>query len=77
MLVNADFVDEVRGLETPFLVIVGDRDPGLDREAMERTFLAWHPNAQLMVLPHCGHYPMQECPPSFAAAIESFLKRNT
>jgi pimeloyl-ACP methyl ester carboxylesterase len=75
MLTTADFVDDIRRLETPFLVIVGDRDPGLDPEAMKRTFLAWHPNAELHVIPNCGHYPMQECPPYFAATIETFLKR--
>ena len=76
MLVTADFVDDVRGIETPYLVIVGDKDPGLDAAAMERTFLAWHPNAELHVIPNCGHYPMQECPPYFATVIESFLKRS-
>ncbi|MEZ7525753.1 alpha/beta fold hydrolase, partial [Burkholderia vietnamiensis] len=77
MLVTADFVDDVRGLETPYLVIVGDKDPGLDAEAMAPTFLAWHPNAELLVIPNCGHYPMQECPPYFATVIEGFLKRST
>ncbi|CAB3639252.1 Pimeloyl-[acyl-carrier protein] methyl ester esterase [Paraburkholderia sediminicola] len=75
MLVKADFVDDVRGLETPYLIIIGDKDPGLDSEAMRRTFLAWHPNASLHVIPNCGHYPMQECPPYFATVIEDFLKR--
>lgn len=77
MLVGADFVEEVRGLETPYLVMVGDKDPGLDAAAMERTFLAWHPNAELCVLPNCGHYPMQECPPYFATLIERFLTRHS
>lgn len=76
MMVTTDFVDDVRGLETPYLVIVGDKDPGLDSAAMEQTFLAWHPNAALEVMPNCGHYPMQECPPYFATVIETFLKRN-
>ncbi|WP_157658613.1 alpha/beta fold hydrolase, partial [Burkholderia ubonensis] len=75
MLVTANFVDDVRGLETPYLVIVGDKDPGLDSEAMQHTFLAWHPNAELHVISNCGHYPMQECPPYFATVIEHFLKR--
>lgn len=75
MLVTANFVDDVRGLETPYLIVVGDKDPGLDADAMRRTFLEWHPNAALRVIPNCGHYPMQECPPHFAAVIENFLKR--
>ncbi|MBC3465473.1 alpha/beta hydrolase [Pseudomonas sp. RW10S2] len=76
MLITANFVDDVRGLETPYLVIIGDKDPGLDSEAMTRTFLAWHPNAELHVIPNCGHYPMQECPPHFASIFEAFLKRS-
>lgn len=74
MLVNTDFVDEVRGRATPYLVIVGDKDPGLGEAAMAQTFLAWHPNARLQVLPNCGHYPMQECPPYFVMLIENFLR---
>ncbi|UPG85201.1 alpha/beta hydrolase [Luteibacter aegosomatis] len=75
MLVTADFVDDVRGLETPFLVIVGSEDPGLDEAAMKRTFLSWHPNAELHVMADCGHYPMQVAPARFAALIESYLNR--
>ncbi|RZJ01748.1 MAG: alpha/beta hydrolase [Brevundimonas sp.] len=75
MFWHADFVDEVRGLKTPFLVVVGDKDPGLDAALMERTFLDWHPNAQLRVIPNCGHYPMEECPPFLAGLIEAFLER--
>lgn len=77
MLVTANFVEDVRGLETPFLVIVGDKDPGLDATAMEHTFLAWHPNAELHVFHGCGHYPMQECPPRFATVVEAFLTRHS
>lgn len=36
MLATADFVGDVQGLETPYLVIVGDKDPSLDSEAMRR-----------------------------------------
>jgi 3-oxoadipate enol-lactonase len=74
MLSATHFVDDVRGLETPYLVIIGDKDPGLDEHAMKNTFLAWHPNAELLKIPNCGHYPMQECPPYFAMVIENFLR---
>jgi pimeloyl-ACP methyl ester carboxylesterase len=76
MFSKTNFVDEVRGLETPFLVVIGDKDPGLDEAAMEKTFLAWHPNAELVVIPNSGHYPMQECPPFFAMAVENFLRKH-
>ncbi|KVH37683.1 alpha/beta hydrolase [Burkholderia cepacia] len=74
MLTGTDFVDDVRGLDTRFLVTVGDKDPGLDEAAMQATFLAWHPNARLATIPNCGHYPMQECPPYFATIVEDFLR---
>ncbi|OXI81919.1 alpha/beta hydrolase [Burkholderia sp. AU33423] len=74
MLTDTDFVDDIRGLDTRFLVIVGDKDPGLDAAAMQATFLAWHPNARLVTIPNCGHYPMQECPPYFAMIVEDFLR---
>jgi 3-oxoadipate enol-lactonase len=76
MLTGADFADEVRGAATPFLVAIGGRDPGLDEAAMRRTFLDWHPNAELAVVAGSGHYPMQECPPAFAGLIEAFLRRH-
>lgn len=77
MFSKTNFVEEVRGLETPFLVVTGDRDPGLDEAAMRRTFLAWHPNAELCEIGNCGHYPMQECPPYFVKIIEDYLRRQT
>lgn len=76
MLTTTDFVDAVRGLATPFLVVIGDKDPGLDAAAMQQTFLAWHPNAELTTIPNCGHYPMQECPPYFATVIEHYMKQS-
>lgn len=76
MFSKTNFVEEVRGVTTPFLVIVGDHDPGLDEAAMKATFLAWHPNAELSVILNCGHYPMQECPPYFATLVENYLRRH-
>ena len=76
MLTTTDFVDEVRGLETPYLVVIGEKDPGLDEAAMKRTFLTWHPNAELSIIPNCAHYPMQECPPYFATVVETFLRKH-
>jgi pimeloyl-ACP methyl ester carboxylesterase len=75
MFTRTNFADEVRGLQTPFLVVVAENDPGIDVTAMNATFLAWHPNAELVVIPNCGHYPMQECPPYLATVVEKFLRR--
>ena len=76
MFSRSNFVEDVRGLATPFLVIVGTNDPGIDEAAMKTTFLAWHPNAEITIIPNCGHYPMQECPPYFATLVENFLRRH-
>jgi pimeloyl-ACP methyl ester carboxylesterase len=76
MLTGTDFVADVQGAATPFLVVIGERDPGLDEAAMRRTFLAWHPNVELAVVRNSGHYPMQECAPCFAGMIEAFLKKH-
>ncbi len=75
MLTQTNFVAEVRGCKTPYLVVIGDHDPGIDAAAMQQTFLAWHPHAELLTIPNCGHYPMQECPPYLAEVIERFLHR--
>jgi pimeloyl-ACP methyl ester carboxylesterase len=42
---------------------------------MKQTLLAWHPRAELLVIPNCGHYPMQECPAYSATIVENFLRR--
>jgi pimeloyl-ACP methyl ester carboxylesterase len=76
MFSRSTFVDEVQGLATPFLVAVAEHDPGIDEAAMRTTFLAWHKEAELAVIPNCGHYPMQECPPYFAALIENYLRKH-
>ena len=76
MFSKTNFADEVQGLETPYLVIAGEHDfEGLNAEAMKQTYLSMHPNAELVVIPNCGHYPMQECPPYFATVIEDFLHK--
>jgi pimeloyl-ACP methyl ester carboxylesterase len=70
MFSRTHFADEVRGQQRPYLIVVADNDPGIDEAAMKRTFLAWHPNAELVLISNCGHYPMQECPPYLATVIE-------
>jgi pimeloyl-ACP methyl ester carboxylesterase len=76
MLTDTDFAADVQGTTTPFLVVIGDHDPGLDEAAMRRSFLARHANAELAVVRNSGHYPMQECPPCFAGLIETFLRKH-
>jgi len=76
MFSKTNFAEEVQGLETPYLVVIGENDTeGLDEAGMKATFLAWHPNAELVMIPNAGHYPMQESPPFFATVIENFLRK--
>lgn len=71
---TVDFSERVRGNPTPVKVFIGANDPTLTRELMERSWLAWYPNAELEVLEGCGHYPMHESPLALAAALDNYLQ---
>lgn len=73
---GSDFSEEVRraALPLPLLVLVGQHDPRFDVALMQRSTLAWYPQAQLAVLANAGHYPMNETPLALAGAIETFLR---
>jgi esterase len=71
---TVDFSDSVLGNQTPVKVFIGANDPTLTRELMERSWLAWYPNAELEVLEGCGHYPMHETPLALAAALDHYLQ---
>ena len=59
-------------LQMPVLVITGDDDQIVPTEQSIR--LAGElPNAELVVIPNCGHVPHEECPEPFLAAVNSFL----
>lgn len=59
-------------LDLPVLVITGDDDRIVPTEQSLR--LAEEiPNAQLAVIPQCGHVPHEECPDVFMQAVTNFL----
>jgi pimeloyl-ACP methyl ester carboxylesterase len=59
-------------LQIPVLIITGDDDRIVPTEQSIR--LAGElPNAELVVIPNCGHVPHEECPEPFLAAVNSFL----
>lgn len=59
-------------LSVPVLVITGDDDRIIPTEQSVR--LAGEiPNAELVVIPNCGHVPQEECPQAFLAAVHDFL----
>jgi pimeloyl-ACP methyl ester carboxylesterase len=63
-------LDEIR---QPTLVITGDDDRIVPTEQSLR--LADElPNANLQVIPQCGHLPHEECPSEFMQALTDFLQ---
>jgi pimeloyl-ACP methyl ester carboxylesterase len=74
--VKENFVEEAKGLETPFLVCIGEHDLAFSKEAMEGTYLAWLPNSSLEIIANAGHYPMQEAPVNLATVMEAFMKEH-
>ena len=68
-----DFADAAAALRQPTLVIAGAHDTGVPEAWVRQSWLATLPQAELLVLPEAGHYPMDECPPILAATIMDFL----
>ena len=64
------------GNPVPIKVIIGVHDQALTEEAMQATYLAWYPNAELEIMANAGHYPMNETPVALATSIEAFLRRD-
>jgi pimeloyl-ACP methyl ester carboxylesterase len=62
----------LRELELPVLVITGDDDRIVPTQQSIK-LAAQLPNAQLVVVPACGHLPHEECPQAVLDAIQSFL----
>ena len=73
---RTDFHQEIVGKTLPVKVIVGAHDQALTAEAMQATYLAWYPNAELEVMANAGHYPMNETPVALATSIEAFLRKD-
>lgn len=73
---TVDFSELVQGNETPVKVLVGEYDPTLNTDLMQRTWLSWYPNSSMEPLANSGHYPMFEVPLALAAAIQEFLRQS-
>jgi pimeloyl-ACP methyl ester carboxylesterase len=59
-------------LQLPVLVITGDDDRIVPTEDSIR-LADQLPDAQLAVIPACGHIPQEECPQAFLQAVKAFL----
>jgi pimeloyl-ACP methyl ester carboxylesterase len=69
---ESGLVDKITQLTMPTLVITGDDDRIVPTEQSLR--LADElPNAELSVIPQCGHLPHEECPTVFMQAVTKFL----
>ncbi len=67
-----DLADGLADIEIPSLVITGDDDRIVPVESSIR--LAQElPNAQLVIIPNCGHLPQEECPEPFLASVQAFV----
>jgi pimeloyl-ACP methyl ester carboxylesterase len=66
-------VERLPEFNLPILVITGDDDRIVPTEQSLR--LAEEiPNAELAVIPQCGHVPHEECPAVFMQAVTEFLR---
>jgi len=64
--------DELDRITLPALVITGDDDrivPTASSIRLAREL----PDAELVVIPDCGHVPHEECPDAFLEAVTTFL----
>jgi pimeloyl-ACP methyl ester carboxylesterase len=59
-------------LTLPVLVVTGDDDRVVPTEQSVRVGEAL-PNAELVVIPACGHVAHEECPDAFLSAVTDFL----
>ncbi|WP_267642845.1 alpha/beta fold hydrolase [Haloarchaeobius amylolyticus] len=66
------FLDRLPDLDVPTLVVHGERDPLVPVDWAIRAH-AMLPDAELFVLPGCGHMPPRERPESFADRVRAFL----
>jgi len=70
---ESGLAERLSELTLPTLVITGDDDRIVPTEQSVR--LAEElPNAQLVVIPQCGHLPHEEHPAAFMQAVTEFLK---
>jgi pimeloyl-ACP methyl ester carboxylesterase len=68
---SLDLGQRLAGIQIPVLVITGDDDRIVPTEQSIR--LAGElPDAELVVIPNCGHVPHEECPEAFLEAVHDF-----
>lgn len=71
---SANLANRLGELDLPILVITGDDDRIVPTEDSIR-LASELPDAELVVIPQCGHVPHEECPQAFLEAVNDFLDR--
>ncbi|MGI5379004.1 alpha/beta fold hydrolase [Streptomyces sp. CA-251387] len=81
-----DFHTRVEGSPVPALAVTGALDPALSADLLRRTWMTWHPRAELQELPATGlphsrlrssggtPIAMDETPLELIRAVEDFLR---
>jgi pimeloyl-ACP methyl ester carboxylesterase len=69
-----DIVDQLRLVDSPTLVCVGEVDPVTPRDAAEEIVAAL-PDAQLKVIEGAGHFTWMDAPDRYWPMIVDFLKK--
>ncbi|MEL6651810.1 MAG: alpha/beta fold hydrolase [Bacteroidota bacterium] len=67
-----DMVVDLKDLEVPSLFIHGDYDP--TPEVALTQLVDVLPNAEMVVLPYCGHFSFIEAPEQFERVIRQFMR---
>jgi pimeloyl-ACP methyl ester carboxylesterase len=71
---QSDLSARIDEIAMPSLVITGDDDRIVPTEQSVRLGREI-PQAELVVIPDCGHLPHEECPEPFLDAVQAFLAR--
>ncbi len=72
--IKYDYVDEIKQIQCPTLIMWGDSDRLVSVEAAPK-FHADIPNSELLIYENMGHVPMEEIPEKSAADFIAFLER--
>lgn len=66
--------EPARAIQCPLLAVTGEHDAEpMRRDAAARALRALASALEVVEIPACGHYPMQETPPWFLRIVERFL----
>ncbi|MBI1228092.1 MAG: alpha/beta fold hydrolase [Bacteroidetes bacterium] len=73
MWLNENFLEAMRTVTKPFLVLAGQYDHPEFRLDVQKQAFADFLNVELLEIENAGHFPMQETPVFLATTIESFF----